>query len=153
MDSLPKDVLIKLLTTIQNPKEMSDKELDINIHKCIQEKLNRNLEKVTEEIKNLKEFLKYDIKITSLFVEIFNNSIRYCVSFSDVYVNIIRTGDYITGLCVWMKENENPVIKHQGGKYSKFLDNKIENDDFRKYDDFLNELNNKGYFSKLVKFM
>jgi hypothetical protein len=148
IQKLPKDILIKLLTTIQEPKEMNEKDLNKNIINCIQERLNRNLKKIKEEIKDLNDFPK--LNITSIRIINFESSLYILIGFSN---NIIVTFKKINKKITNLSVKENGVIKYEGGDFTDYIENRIKDENFKIYDEFTKELNYKGYIDKLTKFM
>jgi len=74
MNKLPKDILIKIISNIQDPKQLTDFEINENILKLLQEKVDR--EKINRENKNI-----YCAKTTTTTTTPIKTIILLCILF------------------------------------------------------------------------
>jgi hypothetical protein len=153
MEKLPKDILIKLLTTIQDPKEMNDTELDTNINKYIHEKLNRNLVQVQKKIENIEKFRTYGIKFTKMSVIYKESQYVFCLYISsDFFVSFTYITKSMFVICVCIFEgNKRNILHHFIHNHHQNHTNLPVDENYQNYCDFVIDLHKEGYLSELIK--
>jgi hypothetical protein len=155
MDKLPKDILIKLLATIQDPEEMKDTELDTNISKYIHEKLKRNLKQVQEKLKNLDKYQDMTIKNIKV-ASVTDLNFIYYLFLSKVFIGIFCPIKGSLLLYVYSKEDGKNILKHyftycKNNIYNQLDINLPKDEKYQVYCDFVINLYEEGYLNELLK--